>query len=70
MYATFQDDRIGVLTREFVGVENLMWASDFPHSDSTWPKSQEVIQRDFAGVPEDEVEKMISTNCARLYGLG
>ena len=70
VHATFQDDRIGVLTREFVGVENLMWASDFPHSDSTWPKSQEVIQRDFAGVPEDEVEKMISTNCASLYGLG
>jgi predicted TIM-barrel fold metal-dependent hydrolase len=35
VHATFQDDRIGVLTREFIGIDNLMWASDFPHSDST-----------------------------------
>jgi predicted TIM-barrel fold metal-dependent hydrolase len=68
--ATFQDDRVGVVTREFIGVENLMWASDFPHSDSTWPRSREVIERDFAGVPEDEVRMIVADNTAKLYGLG
>ena len=70
VYATFQDDRVGVLTREFVGVENLMWASDFPHSDSTWPRSREVIARDFAGVPESDTERITALNCAELYGIG
>jgi len=48
----------------------LMWASDFPHSDSTWPHSKEVIARDFAGVPENEVRKIVASNCAALYGIG
>lgn len=68
--ATFQDDRIGVVTREYIGIDNLMWASDFPHSDSTWPRSREVIERDFAGVPEPEVRKIIAENAAALYGIG
>ncbi|MGH7934236.1 MAG: amidohydrolase family protein [Candidatus Binataceae bacterium] len=68
--ATFQDDRVGVVTREFIGVDNLMWASDFPHSDSTWPRSREVIERDFAGVPDDEVRKIVADNTTAVYGIG
>lgn len=70
VYATFQDDRVGVVTRDFVGVDNLMWASDFPHSDSTWPHSREVIARDFEGVPEEDTRRITATNCSNLYGLG
>ncbi len=70
LHATFQDDRVGVITREFIGVESLMWASDFPHSDSTWPNSRRVIERDFEGVPAAEVSKMVAENAAALYGLG
>jgi predicted TIM-barrel fold metal-dependent hydrolase len=69
VFATFQDDRVGVLTREFIGADNLMWGSDFPHSDSTWPNSREVIAKDFAGVPANEVRKMVADNAARLYKL-
>jgi len=68
--ATFQDDRVGVLTRDFIGVDNLMWASDFPHSDSTWPASHAVVEKDFAGVPDDETRKIVADNCAALYGIG
>jgi predicted TIM-barrel fold metal-dependent hydrolase len=67
--ATFQDDRVGVVTRHFIGVKNLMWGSDFPLSDSTWPNSMEVIARDFEGVPEDERHLMTSDNVAALYGF-
>jgi predicted TIM-barrel fold metal-dependent hydrolase len=70
VHATFQDDRVGVVTRDFVGTDNLMWASDFPHSDSTWPNSQAVIARDFEGVPAADVAKITRTNCARVYGIG
>ncbi|HUY27155.1 MAG TPA: amidohydrolase family protein [Candidatus Binataceae bacterium] len=70
VHATFQDDRVGVITRGFIGTNALMWASDFPHSDSTWPNSREVIARDFEGVPDAEVRMMISGNAAEIYRLG
>jgi predicted TIM-barrel fold metal-dependent hydrolase len=68
--ATFQEDPIGVRTRDAIGVDNLMWASDFPHSDSTWPHSRDVVARDFAGVPEEERRAITWGNCAKLYALG
>ena len=68
-WATFEDDRAGILTRELVGVERLMWGSDYPHTEGTFPYSQEQIMRDFMGVPEDEVHMMVHGNAAKLYGL-
>ena len=56
-------------TRERVGLSQLMWASDYPHSDSTWPHSQKVIERDFAGVPPAELAAIVGGNAAALYGL-
>jgi predicted TIM-barrel fold metal-dependent hydrolase len=67
--ATFQHDPVGVRERAEIGVDNLMWASDFPHSDSTWPRSREYVARDFAGVPEPELRRITHDNAARLYGL-
>jgi predicted TIM-barrel fold metal-dependent hydrolase len=66
---TFQKDPVAVETRHRVGVGQLMWASDYPHSDSTWPHSRKVIERDFAGVPADEVDAMVRGNAAALYDL-
>lgn len=69
IYATFINDPVGVATREFVGVENLMWSSDYPHTDSSWPRSQEVIERDFKGVSEEDRRKMTAGNVIGLYGM-
>ena len=69
VWYTFQKDPIAVETRHRVGITQLLWASDYPHSDSTWPHSQKVIERDFAGVPHDEVAAIVGTNAAELYGL-
>jgi len=69
VYATFQHDPVGVRERAEIGLDNLMWASDFPHSDSTWPRSREYVARDFAGVPDSQLRKMVHDNAARLYGL-
>ena len=44
MAATFEQDLIGVRNRYDIGIENLMWATDYPHPDSTWPRSQEVLR--------------------------
>jgi predicted TIM-barrel fold metal-dependent hydrolase len=69
VFATFQHDAVGVRERAEIGVDNLMWASDFPHSDSTWPRSREFVARDFAGVPPAELRRMVCDNAAQLYGL-
>ena len=67
--ATFQDDPIGPATYEYFGADNYMWASDFPHSDSTWPHSRDVVRTDFAKVPDAITRKMVCDNAAQLYGI-
>jgi predicted TIM-barrel fold metal-dependent hydrolase len=69
VYATFQDDVPGVRCRDLIGVENLMWGSDYPHFDSTFPKSLQEIERNFAGVPEAEQRKILGDNMLDLYNL-
>jgi predicted TIM-barrel fold metal-dependent hydrolase len=66
-YATFEDDRIGILTRDWIGTNTLMWGSDYPHHDSVWPHSQEVLDRIFDGVPTDVREAMTQGNVSKLY---
>jgi predicted TIM-barrel fold metal-dependent hydrolase len=69
LWAAFLDDPIGPATYKLFGEDQYMWGSDFPHTDSTWPKSRQVIERNFAGVPTDVRTKMVFTNVAKLYGL-
>lgn len=67
--AAFIQDRVGVFNRESVGVANLMWSSDYPHTDSTWPHSRDSIAHDFSGVSAADRKKMTCTNAAKLYGF-
>jgi predicted TIM-barrel fold metal-dependent hydrolase len=66
---TFQKDPVAVETRHRVGVHQLMWASDYPHSDSTWPHSRKVIEQDFEGVPDEELALLVGENAATLYAI-
>ena len=69
MAATFEQDLIGVRLRHEIGVENLMWATDYPHPDSTWPRSQEILAEHFTDVSRDEVELIAAGNASRIYRL-
>ena len=69
MYATYIDDFVGVANRHFIGVDNLMWSSDYPHLSSTWPHSQEVVERDFQGASEEDRYKITRGNVVKLYGF-
>jgi predicted TIM-barrel fold metal-dependent hydrolase len=69
VWATFQDDMIGPMLYRYFGEQNLMWASDFPHTDSTWPNSRKVIEQDFQDVPVDVKSKIIFGNAAKLYNI-
>lgn len=68
-YATIEDDRPAILTREIIGVDNLMWGSDYPHVDSTWPCSMDVLDEIFEGVPDEDREKITVGNVRALYRL-
>jgi predicted TIM-barrel fold metal-dependent hydrolase len=65
----FQFDRVGVELRDKIGVDRLIWGSDFPHQESDWPESMKIIERNFAGVPEDEKYKMICGNAIAFFNL-
>ncbi len=66
---TFMRDIGAMRARDIIGVDNLMWSSDFPHGDSTWPDSQEVIAQHMVGVPEAEQRKILCENAQRMYGF-
>jgi len=69
MYCTFIDDSFGVASRQWIGVDNVMWSSDYPHTASTWPHSRDIIERDFKDVSEVEKRKIVRENAAKLYGF-
>jgi uncharacterized protein len=62
-------DRASLQTRHFIGSENILWATQFPLTTSTWPNSQDYIARSFAGVPENERQKILWKNAAQLYKI-
>ncbi|MDL4775336.1 amidohydrolase family protein [Actinomadura xylanilytica] len=55
--------------RDSLGVETIMWGSDYPHTESSYPFSDAAIRFAYAGVPEDEVELMLGGTAARLFGF-
>jgi predicted TIM-barrel fold metal-dependent hydrolase len=67
---SFQEDAIGIRLRDVIGIDNMMWGSDYPHSESTFPQSRKILAEILAGVPEDEQAKIVSGNTARVYGFG
>ena len=67
VFLSFQEDQLGIRDRALIGVENLMWGSDYPHTEATFPRSQQILERLLAGVPEEERAKITCTNVARLY---
>ena len=66
---TFTDDPIALHNLPFTGADCLMWGSDYPHDEGSFPHSQEVIARTFAGLSAHERQKIVRDNAARLYGF-
>jgi predicted TIM-barrel fold metal-dependent hydrolase len=66
---SFQEDAVGVRLRDVIGVDNMMWGSDYPHSESTFPQSRKILAEILAGVPDDEQAKIAAGNTARMYNF-
>jgi uncharacterized protein len=67
--ATFEEDALGEQFIPLLGADSCMWASDYPHTDSTFPNSQQAIEEALGTLPEADRRKITATNCARLYGF-
>jgi predicted TIM-barrel fold metal-dependent hydrolase len=64
---TFQEDPIGVANRYYTGLRCLIWGSDYPHWEGTWPRSREAVENLFKGVPDDEIDQIVHRNAAETF---
>ncbi len=67
--ATFQNDRIGVKLLDDLGIDTVMWGSDYPHGDGVFPDSQEYIHKQFSHLPSATQRRIICDNAVEFYGL-
>jgi predicted TIM-barrel fold metal-dependent hydrolase len=61
--------RIDVESRHQVGVDKMMWGSDYPHPEGTWPKTGEILDEVFKGFPAEDVAAILGRNAVDFYGL-
>ena len=69
MFVTFQQDQVGLDLIDRIGVDTVMWGSDFPHPDGIWPDSREFIREQFSGLSQTDRRKVVYENAAKLYGF-
>jgi predicted TIM-barrel fold metal-dependent hydrolase len=69
IYVTFQDDWTAFRHADAMNWRRLMWANDFPHSDSTWPWSQEMLAEHTATLTDEQRQAILSGNVAELYRI-
>ena len=69
VFATFFNDSVGAHNLVWWGSDNCMWSNDFPHANSTWPHSRDVVARDLGHLPADVRAKLLRENVARLYDM-
>jgi len=67
MFVEFMEDDCGIRLRDVIGVDNMLWGNDFPHAESTWPKSREFLDRIFAGTPDEDRRKITADDAARIF---
>jgi predicted TIM-barrel fold metal-dependent hydrolase len=66
---TYVTDGFGIDNRHLIGVDRILWSSDYPHVSADWPDSWKTIQATFSGVPTPERRAILAGNAARLYGF-
>ncbi len=69
VFLGFQEDALGIRDRDIIGVDSLLWGSDYPHFASTFPRSREIIEEILVDCTEEEKAKIVGSNAARIYHL-
>lgn len=69
VHFTFQDDRTAYESPRMIDSSCLMWANDFPHTDSTWPRSQEILTSQTAHLTDEQRDRALFGNVAEVFKL-
>jgi predicted TIM-barrel fold metal-dependent hydrolase len=69
VYSCFFKDPVGVSVLDRVGVDNVLFETDYPHQDGTWPHSREAAALQFGHLPQDQIDKIARGNAITLLGL-
>jgi len=69
VYTTFFNDAVGGHMLSWWGADNCMWSNDYPHGNSTWPSSKEIVARDMGELPAEKRAKLVRGNVSQLYGI-
>jgi predicted TIM-barrel fold metal-dependent hydrolase len=69
-YGCFIDDNFGISVRDVIGVDNLTFEVDYPHSDSQWPNTRRHAAKAFENVDDDEVHRIVELNTRKLFRFG
>ncbi|HWP57869.1 MAG TPA: amidohydrolase family protein [Candidatus Acidoferrales bacterium] len=69
MYVNFWFEAEGIKLRHHIGIDNIMWESDFPHVASFYPRSWESVERVLRGVPAEDRRKLLYENALRVYQI-
>jgi predicted TIM-barrel fold metal-dependent hydrolase len=70
VFVTYEDEKLGVELIPRIGIGNVMWASDYPHGDSTWPHSRKALaESELAKHGEEVLRRVACENCAELYNI-
>ncbi len=69
VFIGFQEDSLGIELRNIIGVDNLMWGSDYPHVESTFPRSRQILEEILVNCTDEEKAKIAGGNAARVYNL-
>ncbi|MCU1624317.1 MAG: amidohydrolase 2 [Frankiales bacterium] len=69
VYSCFFKDAVGIDLLDKVGVDNILFETDYPHQDSTWPDTREAAALQFGHLPQDQIDKIARGNAIKLFGL-
>jgi predicted TIM-barrel fold metal-dependent hydrolase len=69
VYSCFFKDAVGIDLLDKVGVDNVLFETDYPHQDSTWPRSREAAAEQFGHLPQEQIDKIARGNAIKLLGL-
>jgi predicted TIM-barrel fold metal-dependent hydrolase len=69
VYGSFMSDRVGIMLRHMPGGKNIMWSSDYPHSETTFPHSHKTIADNFRDIPDADRDWIVAGCAEKYYGL-
>jgi predicted TIM-barrel fold metal-dependent hydrolase len=68
-YASFILDDVGMALRNEIGADHILWSTDYPHADSTFPHTQKLLLEHYGDLPMDELDAVMWKNALKVYGI-